>query len=162
MNRLYVIVSKFIILFAMLLMSCATTARLEDFGNLDSVYEIKLKKNIIYDRIMIFIATKYVSPKTVMQYNSKDQGIITFNGVIDNWYQSGQPMYSYCLNYKITINIKDNKYKIKAIPLSYVFNTTQGLTGFPILEMVPDYVKEFNKIKLDIVRFVNGETCDDF
>lgn len=150
-----------IILFT-LLTGCITYAVQEDYGKLEAVQEVKLKKNLIYDKIMVYIATQYTSPKKVMEYNDKDQGIITFNGAA-LWNQPGNFMYNYYLNYKITIHIKDTKYRIEMTPLHFVYNTAPPQTGTPVKEMAAAYTAEFNKLDKEIYQYVSGQVkFDDF
>ncbi len=157
MKKLLVALSLFIFL-----TGCITYAAKEDFKNLNAVNEVKLKKEAIYDKVMVFVATQYNSPKKVLEYSDKGQGIVTFNGAV-TWYQPGNPLYSYTLMYKMTVNIKDNKYKITMIPLDWIFNTNQPQYGSPIKEMVPVYTDEFNSINTNILNFVSGKNkADDF
>ena len=141
--------------------SCAglQNAEKSDFGKLESVQNVNLKKDDIYDKIMVYVATRYNSPKKVMEYCDKGQGIITFNGAVQ-WFQSGNPLYYYYLHYKITINIKDTKYKIVMTPLHWVYSA-QGQTGMPIKDQAPAYTSEFRKIDLDITAYLNNKYSDD-
>ena len=160
MNRLYVIVSKFIILFAMLLTSCTSAVVISDLKQgFTSIHEVKLKKDIIYDRIMIYIARNSQFPKEALRYNNKSQGVITFNSVVNGEIlENPTYAYKYKVEYKVVIYVKDNKYKIEIMPL---------LSDCFVEEYYEKYLytrclNHFNILKLDITRFVNGEICNDF
>ena len=158
MNRLYVIVSKFIILFAILLTSCTSAVVISDLKQgFTSIHEVKLKKDIIYDRIMIYIARNSQFPKEALRYNNKSQGVITFNSVVNGEIlENPTYAYKYKVEYKVVIYIKDNKYKIEIIPLDYVFVKYYEKCVYN------HCLNHFNMLKLDITRFVNGEICNDF
>jgi len=97
--------------------SCVTMAESQDFKDMSAVHQVKMSKGEIYDKAMIYVATVYNSPKKVIQYKDKGQGMIVFNGA-KNWQQPMNP-YSVFLHYKTTIRIKDNKYKIEMSPLHW-------------------------------------------
>ena len=161
MNRLYVIVSKFIILFAILLTSCTSAVVISDLKQgFTSIHEVKLKKDIIYDRIMIYIARNSEFPKDVPRYNNKCQGVITFNSVVNGELKATDSnfRFKYKVEYKVVIYVKDNKYKIEIMPL---------LSDCFVEEYYEKCIynhclNHFNMLKLDITRFVNGEICNDF
>ena len=145
-----------------LFVSCSTTpvATKEDFGKLDAVHNVNMSKDKIYDKMMLYIANKYKAPGNVIQYYNKEQGITTINGsfVID---YSG---YLFTCNYKLTTNIKNNKYKIEMYPLDITSSafTNQGLFIITAKE-AKKYKDEFDKLDIDILNYINGiNTSDDF
>lgn len=132
----------------------------EDFGKLDAVQNVKMNKDAIYDKIMIYIATKFKSPKKIMEYSDKGQGIITFNAIF-LWNMPGNVTYN--CNYKMTINIKDNKYKIAMIPINLTYGIQTINPNYVWKEPAPEYGKEFAKINQDLLIFItNKDSNNDF
>jgi len=142
-----------------LFLGCVSYATKEDFKNLNSVVEVKAKKDFIYDKTIKWIAVSYNSPQKVMQFQDKAQGLITFNGACQ---YSNNPMYSFTLEYKIVINIKDNKFKIEMTPIGWIYSG-QGQTGNQFYkEMLPTFSKEFEMIKNGIKEGIEGKASTDF
>lgn len=143
------------------LTGCVSYATQEDFKQLSAVNEVKLKKEVIYDKVMVYIATKYISPKKVIEYCDKVQGIATFGGAFE-WRQPGNFMATFSLHYKITVTIKDNKYKIEMTPLYGIYSYDMS-SMTPTKEMIAPYKEEFNNINSALFDFISGKNkADDF
>ena len=127
---------------------------------MSAVHQVKMSKGEIYDKAMIYVATVYNSPKKVIQYKDKGQGMIVFNGA-EQWHQPMNP-YSIFLHYKTTIRIKDNKYKIEMSPLHW-HQTYGGHTGSNFSKsMAEAYSAEFKKIDKGLYDQISGAAGDDF
>jgi len=138
---------------------CVSYATKEDFHKFNSVVEVKAKKDFIFDKTMKWVAVSYNSPQKVMQFQDKKQGLITFNGACQ---YSDNPLYSFTLNYKIIVNIKDDKFKIEMTPVGWVYSG-QGQTGTQFYkDMLPALNKEFEMIKNGIKEYIEGKDSSDF
>lgn len=130
-----------------------------DSENLTKVNEVKLSKNDIYSKSMKWIAIRYTSPKKVMEYSDKEEGIITFSGatqfVFEKMFSSKATLF-----YKVTINIKDKKYKINLEPTYALDHMNRRINGIP-KDFMPGYNDEFLKINNDLLDYLNGKTKND-
>lgn len=85
----------------------------------DSSFEFKFidsstaTKNELYTKAKIWITDAFKSAKDVIQMDDKDAGRIVARGVFQSPVKGmwGTPLYDY-INFKITIDVKDNKYRI--------------------------------------------------
>lgn len=134
----------------------ADLATPEDFGNMTDVIETKLKKDIVYDRSLKWVATKYNSPKTVMQMSDKPAGIITFNG----GYVHNQSIYSFLLEYKVMITIKDNKLKFQMTPICWTYARAHQTEEKYYKEMAVALSKEYARLRDSYKEYIM--TNDDF
>lgn len=94
-----------------LLMGCAGADLIpEDQRDLMRIIDLPgMKKNIIYDKTIIWIAENYKSAKAVLELQDKVNGKIVGNG--STIFEMGMGMTGRC-TYKFSIDIKDNKIKI--------------------------------------------------
>ena len=109
---------KFVVVFAciMVLSGCVTLVTKESFNDLVTVVDVQASRDQIFDRTLHWIATSYVAPKQVIQFSDKENGLITFNG---SMYENNDPWSDRVINYKMIVEIKNNKFRLQMIVLSW-------------------------------------------
>ena len=109
---------KFVVSFAciVVLSGCVTLVTKESFNDLVTVVDVQASSDKIFDRTLHWIATSYVSPKQVIQFSDKETGLITFNG---SMYENIDPWSDRIINYKMIVEIKNNKFRLQMVVLSW-------------------------------------------
>ena len=109
---------KFVVSFAciVVLSGCVTLVTKESFNDLVTVVDVQASSDKIFDRTLHWIATSYVSPKQVIQFSDKETGLITFNG---SMYENNDPWSDRIINYKMIVEIKNNKFRLQMVVLSW-------------------------------------------
>ena len=136
---------------------CFASAQKEDYGRMEAVNQVEMSKKEIFDRIMIWVASSYNAPKSVIQYRDRGQGIIAINGAFEL-----APMsfgYSYMMHYKITINVKDGRYRMRMNPTHY--NNHEGKTFSTIHPSLAEkYGEEFNRLNSKLLTYLKQGGSD--
>jgi hypothetical protein len=149
------IVKIHLIIFALAaLYNCADmrAATKEDYGNLSVVRVVRLEKDVIYDRVILYINKFYKSSKKIIHRSDKAAGVIVINGSVECDVDST----IYYLNYRLSINVKDDIYKIQLDPLEVVIE--KGLQPSYIWpEFARGYNAEFNKVNEALLTFIEKQ-----
>ena len=155
-----------------------------DYGKLESIKQVSFKKNEAFSKAMLYVTTKFESskiaetnegfraasmmsgakvapredaaPVKVIEVSDRETGII----VVKNscvYKEPSNPLYFYYLNYRVTITVKDKKYRLKLEPLNWEY-TAYRQTGAIVKEMAPTIASEFSRIDKTLYDFMTGKT----
>ncbi len=130
----------------------------EDFNKKnESVFDVSQNKSEIFDRVMIYVADVYNSPKEVLQYSNKSQGIIAWNGSFSFPYYH----LSVDCRYKFSVKIKDKKYKTHFAPISCSYPNGQTIAIRNAEGYSNDYaqhwLEDYQKTNSELLEYVKGK-----
>lgn len=137
---------------ALALTGCQATPPLtHEDKEISKVFEIDGKsKNEIYKQVNVWMSQNYKSAKDVIQYSSKEEGVIVGNGntsypcdgfdcvVKEDW----------TLKYTAQVDVKDNKFRISFTNLSiYTPASYNSGVTYPSREWQPYEKEEYSKLR---------------
>ena len=112
------------VVFVMLLMTFSIYAQQinKDKNGVFLVVEVDLTKKEIYQKVNEWIAINYKSANDVIQLNTEDKVILKGNYLFQyQTFGEYERLIDFRLEHRLSISIKENKYKIDLIPLNSAY-----------------------------------------
>ena len=112
------------VVFVMLLMTFSIYAQQinKDKNGVFLVVEVDLTKKEIYQKVNEWIAINYKSANDVIQLNTEDKVILKGNYLFQyQTFGEYERLIDFRLEHRLSISIKENKYKIDLIPLNTAY-----------------------------------------
>ena len=142
--------------------SCGVSSKLatEEQMKHEYIYDVtEMNKDLIYDKIMKYIANNFKSAKSVIDYQDKQAGSIVAKGILPEVDYGG--LVNGKLGFTLNVTVKDNKFKLF---YSNLIPMTQDGTEMPSLSDRQDVhtigKSKFDIMSKDILSYVNKK--DDF